>query len=152
MRIERVYTRSVVGVPRSCDLRDAAVLMHKCHVGALLVTAGDEMTVEGFITDRDIVVQAVAQDIAPREVRVGDVMTPVVATIPEASDLFEAIEVMRNAGIRRLVVTDAENRISGFLSMDDVIDGLAAELSSLAGILRSERSREALQLEEMQAA
>ncbi len=152
MRVERVYTRSIVGVPRSCDLRDAAALMHKCHVGALLVTADDEMTIEGFITDRDIVVQAVAQDISPRDVTVGEVMTPVVATIPEASDLHEAIEMMRSAGIRRLVVTDAEDRISGFLSMEDVIDGVAAELSSLAGILRSERSREAAQLEELQAA
>lgn len=152
MRVERVYTRSIVGVPLTCDLRDAAALMHKCHVGALLVTADDETTIEGFITDRDIVVHAVAQDISPRDVTVGDVMTPVVATIPAASDLHEAIEMMRTAGIRRLVVTDAENRISGFLSMEDVIDGVAAELSSLAGILQSERSREAAQLEELQAA
>ncbi len=39
MRVERVYTRSIVGVPRSSDLKNAASLMHKYHVGALLVTA-----------------------------------------------------------------------------------------------------------------
>ena len=154
MRVDRVFTRSIVGVPESCDLRDAAVMMHRYHVGALLVT-GDEPhdnTVVGFITDRDIVVQAVAQDISPREITVGDMMTPVVATIPETADLHEALEMMRGAGIRRLVVTDTDNRIAGFLSLDDVIDGLAAEFMSLAAILKNERAREEAQFDEMKAA
>jgi predicted transcriptional regulator len=154
MRVERVYTRSIVGVPESCDLRDAAAMMHKYHVGALLVTGDEphEMTVVGFVTDRDIVVQAVAQDIAPREITVGDVMTPVVATIRETADLHEAIEMMRGAGIRRLVVTDEDNRIAGFLSLDDVIDGLAAEFASLSGLIKTERAREVAHFEEMKTA
>ena len=154
MRVERVFTRSVVGVPESCDLRDAAAMMHRYHVGALLVT-GDEphdMTVVGFVTDRDIVVQAVAVDISPREITVGDVMTPVVATIAESADVHEALEMMRGAGIRRLVVTDDENRITGFLSLDDIIDGLAADFASLAALLKTEHAREVAQFEEMKAA
>lgn len=154
MRVDRVFTRSVVGVPESCDLRDAAAMMHRYHVGALLVTGDEphEMTVVGFVTDRDIVVQAVAQDIAPREITVGDVMTPVVATIAESADLHEALEMMRGAGIRRLVVTDDENRITGFLSLDDVVDGLAADFASLAALLKTERAREEAQFEEMKVA
>jgi predicted transcriptional regulator len=154
MRVERVFTRSIVGVPEACDLRDAAAMMHKYHVGALLVTgdAPHDSTVVGFVTDRDIVVQAVAQDISPREITVGDVMTPVVATIQESADLYEALETMRSAGIRRLVVTDAENRIAGFLSLDDVVDGLAAEFASVAALLKTERRREEAQFEEMRAA
>lgn len=154
MRVERVFTRSVVGVPESCDLRDAAAMMHKYHVGSLLVTGDEphEMTVVGFVTDRDIVVQAVAQDIAPREITVGDVMTPVVATIPYTADLHEALEMMRGAGIRRLVVTDEENRIAGFLSLDDIIDGLAAEFASVSALLKTERTREIAHFEEMRSA
>lgn len=154
MRVDRVFTRSVVGVPESCDLRDAAAMMHKYHVGALLVTGDEphEMTVVGFVTDRDIVVQAVAQDISPREITVGDVMTPVVATITESADLHEALEMMRGAGIRRLVVTDDDNRITGFLSLDDVIDGMAADFASLAALLKTEHAREVAQFEEMKAA
>jgi predicted transcriptional regulator len=129
MRVDRVFTRSIVGVPEACDLRDAAAMMHKYHVGALLVT-GDP----------------------PHDTTVIDVMTPVVATIPETADLHEALEMMRGAGIRRLVVTDEENRIAGFLSLDDVIDGMAAQFASLAAILKTERTREAAQFEEMRAA
>lgn len=154
MKVERVYTRSIVGVPRSSDLRNAAALMHKYHVGALIVTGDDpnDPTVEGIVTDRDIVVQAVAVDLSPREVSVGDVMTPVVATIREDASLHEALETMRSGGIRRLVVTDKDNRICGFLSLDDVIDGLAAELASLSGLIRNERVREKATFEELRAA
>lgn len=154
MRVERVYTRSIIGVPGSCDLRDAAALMHKYNVGALLVSADDpnDLTVQGFITDRDIVVQAVALDLSPREVRVSDVMTPAVATIGEQADLHEALEMMRSAGIRRLVVSDAEGRIAGILSLDDVIDGLAAEMASVSALLKNERAREAAMFDEMKAA
>jgi CBS domain-containing protein len=154
MRVERVFTRSIVGVPESCTLRDAAAMMHKYHVGSLLVT-GDEpndMTVTGFVTDRDIVVQAVAQDIAPREITVGDVMTPVVATIPANADLHEALEMMRSGGIRRLVVTDDDNHIAGFLSLDDVIDGMAAEFATLSALLKTERAREIAHFEELRTA
>ena len=154
MRVERVYTRCIIGVPGSCDLRDAAALMRKYHLGALLVSADDpnDLTVQGFITDSAIVVQAVAMGISPREIRVSDVMTPAVATISDQADLHEALEVMRGAGIRRLVVTDAEGRIGGILSLDDVIDGLAAEFASLAAILKTERAREEAQFDEMKAA
>jgi len=154
MRVERLFTRSVIGVPGSCDLRDAAALMHKYNVGALLVSADDpnDLTVKGFITDRDIVVQAVAVDLAPREVRVSDVMTPAVATISEKADLHEALELMRSAGIRRLVVTDPEGRINGMLSLDDIIDGLAADFASLSALIKNERAREAAMFEEMKSA
>ncbi len=154
MKVERVFTRAIVGVPESCDLRDAAAMMHKYHVGSLLVT-GDQphdTTVVGFVTDRDIVVQAVAMDISPREITVGDVMTPVVATVPETADIFEALETMRSGGMRRLVVTDADNRIAGFLSLDDIVDGLAAELASVSALLKTERAREIAQFDEMKAA
>lgn len=154
MKVDRVFTRSIVGVPESCDLRDAAAMMHKYHVGALLVTGSPpgDTTVVGFVTDRDIVVQAVAMDISPREITVGDVMTPVVATIPDTADLFEALETMRGGGMRRLVVVDAENRIAGFVSLDDIVDGLAAELASVAALIKNERTREIAQFDEMKAA
>jgi predicted transcriptional regulator len=111
-----------------------------------------DTTVVGFVTDRDIVVQAVAMDISPREITVGDVMTPVVATVPETADIFEALETMRSGGMRRLVVTDAENRIAGFLSLDDIVDGLAAELASVSALLKTERAREIAQFDEMKTA
>lgn len=144
MRVERFYTRSVIGIPRASTIEKAAEMMRKYHVGALVVMGEppDENKIVGFLTDRDIVMQAVAEGYAPEEITVGEVMTPEVASIAEDSDLHAALETMRVAGVRRLLVTKPEGGIAGILSVDDVVDALAADLSSLAGLMKSERVRE----------
>jgi CBS domain-containing protein len=154
MRVERIYTRSIVGVTRSSTIQEAAALMRKHHVGTLLVMGDDPdvNTVLGFITDRDIVLQAVADGLYPDEVTAGEVMTPCVATVREDEDVHEALEAMRRAGIRRLVVMGTDGSIAGILSIDDIIDGLAADISKLAELLRRERMRESVEFEGIQAA
>ena len=144
MRVDRVYTRKIVGTTRSASLAEAAELMREHHVGALLVTNDppDEANAIGFVTDRDVVVQAVAKGLDPREISVAAVMTPVVGTISEKADLHEALELMRGAGARRLVVTRGEGQVVGILSLDDVIDGIAADMSSLTALVKSEVERE----------
>ena len=150
MRVDRVYTRKIVGTPKSATLAEAAELMRVHHVGALLVTADppEEANAIGFVTDRDVVLQAISRGLDPRELSVGAVMTPVVGTISEKADLHEALEMMRGAGVRRLVVTHGEGQVVGILSLDDVIDGIAADMSSLTALVKSEVARERELMEE----
>lgn len=49
---------------------------------------------------------------------------------------------MRTGGLRRLLVAGDDGEIAGIISIDDIVDALAADLSSLAGVIRSERERE----------
>jgi predicted transcriptional regulator len=70
-------------------------------------------------------------------------MAPVVASVPEDAELHEALERLRAAGVRRLLVTKTGGEPAGIVSLDDAVDGLVAELASLAGLMKSERSREA---------
>ena len=70
--------------------------------------------------------------------------SPGITYIPEKADLHEALEIMRQSGVRRLVVTRDGGKVAGLLSMDDVIDGLAADMASLAGLVKNEREREEL--------
>ena len=149
MRVERIYTRNVVGTSRSSPLASAAALMRKHHVGSLLVTDDppEEGRALGILTDRDMVVQAVAEGLDTRKLTVGDVMSPGISYIAEKADLHEALEIMRQSGVRRLVVTRDGGRVAGVLSMDDVIDGLAADMASLAGLVKSERDREEVLVE-----
>ena len=49
---------------------------------------------------------------------------------------------MEEGGVRRLLVTDSDGRVIGFLSSDDVLDAVAAELGGLARALRSGIARE----------
>ncbi len=144
MRVERIYSRTVVGTSRSSSLESAAALMRKYHVGSLLVTDDppEDGRALGILTDRDVVVQAVAEGLDTRTLTVGDVMSPGISYIPEKADLHEALEIMRQSGVRRLVVTRDGGKVAGLLSMDDVIDGLAADMASLAGLVKTERARE----------
>lgn len=144
MNVSRIYTRSLIAAQRSNSLQKAAALMRTHHVGALLVT-DDEPNSDraiGIVTDRDLVVQVIADGIAPEKRTIGEVMTPGISTISETSDVHEAIEVMRSDGIRRLAVADEHGTLLGVLSFDDVIDAIAVELSGLADSIRSERERE----------
>jgi CBS domain-containing protein len=144
MSIERVYTRNVVGAGRSTSLQQTALLMREHHVGTLLVTEDEpnENKAIGIVTDRDLVVHAMAEGIMPDEMSVQDVMTPGLASVSAKADLHEALETMRTGGLRRLLVAGDDGEIAGIISLDDIVDALAADLSSLAGVIRSERERE----------
>jgi CBS domain-containing protein len=70
-------------------------------------------------------------------------MTPVLATVREDADIHEALEVMRAHGVRRLVVLSPGGLVSGILSIDDVVDGLSADLASASAVLKGEIRRDA---------
>jgi signal-transduction protein with cAMP-binding, CBS, and nucleotidyltransferase domain len=148
MNVARIYTRSVVSVPRSSNLQQAAALMRQYHVGALLVTEdapGTDQAI-GIITDRDLVMQAMAEGVGPDDLTVDEVMTPEIAGVAESADAHEAMVTMRELGVRRLAVTGQGGALVGILSFDDIVDALSIEMESLAGVIRSERGREVEEL------
>jgi len=148
VNVARMCTRSVVSVPRSSTLQQTAELMRRYHVGALLVTEDEPNTDHaiGIVTDRDLVVQAVAEGVDPQDATVDEVMTPEITGVSELADAHEAMVVMREAGVRRLAVTGEGGALVGILSFDDIVDALSIELENLAGVIRSERGKEIDQL------
>jgi len=144
MKVERVCTPSLATIDRNQSVREAAQAMRRRHVGALLVrertSRGTE--VAGIVTDRDLVLLALAEPMDADAVAVEKVMSPVVASVRVDAELLDALAIMRDAGVRRLLVTDAEGSPCGLLSLDDVIDGLAAQLADAAALLREEIRRE----------
>lgn len=145
MNIDRLYTRNVIAVPQSTSLQAAAELMADQHVGCLLITerAPLDNRAIGIVTDRDVVVQAVAAGADPAETTLAEVMTPKIARISHDADAHQALEKMAALGVRRLAVTGPNGTIVGVLSFDDLVDGLAVEVSDLARIIHQERAREA---------
>lgn len=144
MKVERVFNSNVVHVTASATLDQAARLMRDRHVGALVVTedaAGRKPV--GMVTDRDLVIRALAEGAGAADRTVAEVMSPALATIARSADLFEALERMRANGMRRLAVTDPNGTVCGIVSADDLVGAIAAELGSLGGLLRSELRHEA---------
>lgn len=144
MNIEQICRHEVVTIDEHATLNEAASLMRVQHVGALVVTTnnGEQLRVMGIVTDRDLVLEILARNLAPSETRVGQLAQGHLAAVSRDAGVAEAAAEMQRAGVRRLLVTDAEGQLIGFVSSDDLLDALATELSSLAGALRAGIARE----------
>ena len=62
--------------------------------------------------------------------------------MPEEAEVAAAIELMREYGVRRLPVVDAGGFLAGILSVDDLIDFLAGQLTDIARLIAREQLRE----------
>ncbi|HWT23316.1 MAG TPA: CBS domain-containing protein [Solirubrobacteraceae bacterium] len=130
--IRDVMTKDPTTVEASATAHDAADVMRREDVGAVLVTSGG--TLQGILTDRDIVVRAVADGRDPDEVAVSDICTPQPETLSPDDPVEEAIRDMRSKGIRRLPVVDGDRPV-GILSIGDLAverdtDSALAEISA----------------------
>ena len=116
-RVADVMTPGVETTTSSEALRDAARTMRKGDFGAMPVV--DDGRLVGMLTDRDIVVRAVAEGLDPMSARVGDVASPSPVAVAPDQDLDEAMELMAEYRVRRLPVVDGE-RLVGVVSQADV--------------------------------
>ena len=133
--LSEVINRNVVTVSPTAALSEAAYLMMNEDIGALVVVDGDARPV-GIITDRDLVVSAIAEGINPDEITVEEIMTKDPVTVDEETDLFEMLSVLSVNSIRRLPVTRGI-KLVGIVSVDDLIVVVATELVNLAMALSS---------------
>lgn len=140
--VAHLCQRDVITAPEDMSLKDAAGLMRKHHVGALVVVRGNLPKVAGILTDRDIAIVAVARDFDPLTLRVADAMTSPVHTISASSPAISALQAMRRHGVRRLPVTGEFDELAGILSFDDLLAAYASDLAMFAQALRQERQVE----------
>jgi len=119
MKVKGVMTRGVECVRPDDTLQEAARKMKTLDVGPLPV-CGDNDRIVGMVTDRDIVIRAVAEGRDPRTSKVQDAMTEGVCYCFEEDDVQEAARIMREEQIRRLVVLNSDKRPAGIVSLGDL--------------------------------
>ena len=145
MAIGEICIREVIICNRSTTVLDAAQLMRQHHVGDLVVvdeSMGKRIPV-GLITDRDIVTSVIAAKLDPAAISAGDLINREIITVRQGQGVFETIEKMRVHGVRRMPVVDREGRLVGIVSIDDLIELLAEELSELPKLISKEQAHEA---------
>jgi CBS domain-containing protein len=128
--INEVMTHDPRSIAPDATLQEAAREMRDGDIGAVLVMDGDDL--RGIITDRDIVVRAIAEGRDPGSTGAGDIITGGVITIEANQSASDAAQLMREKDVRRLAVTQ-DGRPVGIVSIGD----LAVELdtdSALADI------------------
>lgn len=117
-KVRDVMTERPRCVAPETPLSEAAQLMESEDVGALPVLDGEQLA--GMVTDRDIVIRAVAKGKDPRGMPVREVSTRDVVAVGSEEDLSEALKLMASHQVRRLPVIDEDNRLVGVLSQADV--------------------------------
>ena len=120
--------------------RHAAQEMGRLHIGCLPVVEDGRLV--GMLTDRDLALRCLAGGLGS-EVRVGEIMSRDVVTLPATAGLAEAAELMRDHVFRRLPIVDADGRLVGLVAADDLLRTLAREIGQMAEIVEEEMVREA---------
>lgn len=145
MSVGEVCNREVVVVGHEADAGEAARLMREFHVGDLVVVErhGDGNVPIGIVTDRDLVVEVMAQGIEAGSVCVKDLMVQPLETAVEEDDLLEVLHRMRSKGLRRMPVISTEGLLEGILTVEDVLDLLSEELMDVVALSAVQRQREA---------
>lgn len=144
MNIGDICTRDVVMADQSSSLQQAAVLMREHHVGSLVVTAStpDGAEAVGIVTDRDIVIEAVARGLDTKEAQIGRLLDSKLIAVPASATVDDAVTAMKKHSVRRLLVLGAEGRVHGIASLDDVLCGFAQEMSEVARVVQGGIERE----------
>jgi CBS domain-containing protein len=120
-----------------------AQLMRKHHIGALVVVeAGGENKPVGIVTDRDLVLELMAEGLAPTVFTAGDIMSVDLVQAHPEMDAMTAVQLMKTHRLRRLVIVDESGQLVGIVTMEDVLELLTRELANLAAGLAGARDRE----------
>ncbi len=115
--IREVMTADPRTVEAGASITDAAREMRDGDVGAILIMDGDNLS--GIITDRDIVVRAIAEGRDPSSTTVGDVASRDVASLTPDQSVDDAIRLVREHNVRRIPVVQ-DGRPAGIVSIGDL--------------------------------
>ena len=117
-KVHQVMTDSPRCVTPETPISAAAELMASEDVGSLPILDGE--TLAGMVTDRDIVIRAIAKGKDPRGMPVRDIASRELVTVHANDDLSDALKLMASQQVRRLPVVDEDNRLVGVLAQADI--------------------------------
>lgn len=131
-----IMSSPVVTVDGEVNVRDAALLMTDKQIGSIIITERGQPI--GIVTQRDILDRIVSPCKDPCEVRMKEIMSSPLITVPKETTILEAMKRIREHDISRLVVMDGE--MLGIVSEEDIIRACSlASLTSFSTFLRKRR-------------
>lgn len=144
MSVGEYCNRDVVVVSKTESVQEAITLMRNHHVGDVVVVEHVKHGVipVGILTDRDIVLEILAEDVDLNTVSIGDVMSYELVTVNESTPLIDTLKLMRQKGIRRIPVVNEKGILEGLLSVDDLLELLAEQLNDIVALISKEQSSE----------
>lgn len=119
MKVSEVMTRGATCCEANASMADAAALMWKHDCGCIPVL-GSDGAVMAMITDRDICMAALMQGKRIQEMGVLGAATMGVATVRDSDEIEVAMRLMDQRQVRRLPVLDANSKVVGVISLNDL--------------------------------
>lgn len=142
MPVSDICTNKFYSVQPGHSLQHAAQVMKKHHIGGLIVTESEINTKPiGIITDRDIVISAIAEN-RSLGTRVDEIMTRNIVKVREKEGIADVIHKMHEEGIRKIVVVDDDGNSCGLVLADDLLQLIASELNDLSGLVHRQLNKE----------
>ena len=140
MHVGECCNREVVIANRRDSVVEAARLMRSNHVGNLVVVdrANGRNRPVGIVTDRDLVVEVLAQDAPAAELTVDDVMSAGPATAREGDDVLDTLRRMRALGVRRMPVVNGKGLLEGIIAIDDILGLVSESMNDVVGVIARE--------------
>jgi CBS domain-containing protein len=134
MSVGRICVRTVHVAASDESVAAAARRMREADVGALIVVDASRRPLAA-LTDRDVVLRCVAEGRDPDRTPISAVMTTPIHSVREETPIETALERMAGSASRRLAVVDRDDHLVGILALDDVVDLLVEEATSIGRIL-----------------
>lgn len=119
-QVHEVMTREPVALPLDAPLTEAARLMRDKEIGGVLVIQDGRLC--GLLTDRDIVVRAVAEGRDLTGTRLADICSAGIVTVSPDDGTDTALRLMLDSAVRRLPVVE-DGRPVGIVSIGDLTSG-----------------------------
>lgn len=144
MSVGEYCNREVVVADKGTSVREAARLMRQHHTGDLVVVQrrGSESIPIGIVTDRDLVIEVLAEDAPMDMLTLVDLMSTELSTAREDEELWMVMNRMRSLGVRRMPVVNERGVLVGILTMDDAVELISEALSDMSQLVRREISEE----------
>ncbi len=117
-KIRDLMTTELVTFPADATVLDAAKCMRDAGIGGVIVLEDDAIC--GIVTDRDLVVRAIARERDPRTTTLGDICSRDLTTVAPDDQIGRAIQLMRDKAVRRLPVVEKGQPV-GILSLGDLV-------------------------------
>ncbi|MGW1952796.1 CBS domain-containing protein [Streptomyces sp. NPDC001920] len=116
--VRDVMTTDPATVEPQTSVQAVARMMRDEDIGAVLVTEGERL--RGLVSDRDLVIRAMAEGSDPDRTTVAEACSEDLVTVGPDDDLIVAVRVMREHSVRRVPVVDRESHPVGIVSIGDL--------------------------------
>jgi CBS domain-containing protein len=144
MMLKEMCTAGVVCCGLKTTALEAARLMRQKHVGDVVVVDDPEQegVPLGIVTDRDLIVEVLGNNLDPAKTSVGGLMRKPIVIAYETEDTSEVIARMRSHGIRRIPVVAHEGQVVGIVTLDDLLRQFVADAGTLVETITKAQANE----------